>query len=74
MLQQSDYVQASSLAFCETVGLDSFNAAINRADLSLQPVLKDLRTLYVCSNVEKNKEYLLKEGLTTPAINLATSL
>ena len=46
MLQQSDYVQASSLAFCETVGLDSFNAAINRADLSLQPVLKDLRTLY----------------------------
>merc|ERR1739844_276564 len=67
MLQQSDYVQASALAFGERVVLDSFNAAISRADPSLQPVLKDLRTLYVASNIEKDLGYLLKEGLISPA-------
>jgi len=79
MLQQSDYVQASALAFGERVVLDSFNAAISRADPSLQPVLKDLRTLYVASNIEKDLGYLLKEGLISPAqadqvIDLSTAL
>jgi len=79
MLQQSDFVQASALAFGERVVLESFNAAINRAEASLQPVLKDLRSLYVASNIEKDMGYLLKEGLITPdqadqVIDLSTSL
>jgi len=67
MLQQSDLVQATALAFGEQVVLEAFNAAIARAEEGLKPVLRDVRSLYVLSNVEKDMGYLLREGMISPA-------
>ena len=66
MLQQSDLVQATALAFGEQVVLEAFNAAVARAEEGLKPVLRDLRSLYVLSNVEKDMGWLLREGMISP--------
>ena len=62
MLAESDNVQALATAWGENVTIEQFDKAIKTADVSLQPTLKKLFSLYALDRIVADGVFYLQNG------------
>ena len=63
MYQEQDLVQAAARAYGERLISEAFGKSLDKADSSLQPVLKKLHHLYQMTVVKKDLGYFTTSGL-----------
>ncbi|XP_013379975.1 acyl-coenzyme A oxidase, peroxisomal isoform X1 [Lingula anatina] len=67
MYRCSDLVQGAARAYGERLISEQFQAAIDRADASLKPILTQLRHLYLINTIEKDLGWFVtSETMTVP--------